>query len=59
MSNVHHCKTIEDMRNDEKIIIAVKLLKRGKESFEEIAEDSGLSLEDVKDLAAQLGSIPA
>ena len=42
-----------------KIIIAVKLLKRGKESFEEIAEDSGLSLEDIKELAAQLEIIPA
>lgn len=55
----HMCKLMEDMRNDEKIIIAVKLLKRGKESFEEIAEDSGLSLEDVKDLAMQLEIIPA
>lgn len=52
------CKLMEDMRNDEKIIIAVKLLKRGKESFEEIAEDSGLSLEDVKNLAVQLEIIP-
>ena len=53
------CKVMEDMRNDEKVIIAIKLLKRGKESLEEIAEDSGLSLEDVKDLAAQLDIIPA
>jgi predicted HTH domain antitoxin len=52
------CKLMEDMRNDEKVIIAIKLLKRGKESLEEIAEDSGLSLEDVKDLAAQLDIIP-
>ena len=50
---------MEDMRNDEKVIIAIKLLKRGKESLEEIAEDSGLSLEDVKDLAAQLDIISA
>lgn len=54
----HMCKLMEDMRNDEKVIIAIKLLKRGKESLEEIAEDSGLSLEDVKDLAAQLDIIP-
>ncbi len=55
----HMCKLMEDMRNDEKVIIAIKLLKRGKESLEEIAEDSGLSLEDVKDLASQLDIIPA
>lgn len=55
----HMCKIMEDMRNDERIIIAVKLLKRGKESFEEIAEDSGLSLEDVMDLAEQLNIVPA
>lgn len=59
MDNVPHCKMIEDMMNDERIIIAVKLLKRGKESFEEIAEDSGFSLEDVMDLAEQLNIVPA
>ena len=49
------CKAIEDMRNDaimdEKIVIALKLLARGKETFEEIAEDSGLSIEKVEELA--------
>ena len=53
--DVDMCKAIEDMRNDaimdEKIVIALKLLARGKETFEEIAEDSGLSIEKVEELA--------
>ena len=56
-------KAIEDMRNeDEKLKsyqIALNLLKRGKETFEEIAEDSGLTLEEVTELAAQISSVNA
>lgn len=55
----HMCRLMEEMRNDQKVIFAIKLLKRGKESLEEIAEDSGLSLDDVKDLAVQLNIISA
>lgn len=59
------CKAIEDMRNEavmeaEKLKsyqIALKLLQRGKETFEEIAEDSGLTLEEVAELAAQATSV--
>ncbi len=37
--------------------IALKLLQRGKETFEEIAEDSGLTLSEVTELAAQMSSV--
>ncbi len=36
--------------------IAVKLLKRGKDSMEEIAEITDLPLEEVKELAASMVS---
>lgn len=53
------CKAIDDMRFDaeekgaynREVEIALKLLARGKETYEEIAEDSGLPLEKVKELA--------
>ena len=57
------CKAIEDMRNEAEKLksyqIALNLLKRGKETFEEIAEDSGLTLEEVTELAAQISSVTA
>lgn len=57
------CKAIEDMRNEAEKLksyqIALNLLKRGKETFEEIAEDSGLTLEEVTELAAQISSVNA
>ena len=52
------CKIMEEMREDienrKAIQFAIKLLVRGKETLEEIAEDSGLSLEKVKELASQI-----
>ena len=39
--------------------IALKLLQRGKETIEEIAEDSGLTIEEVNELAAQISSVTA
>ncbi len=59
------CKAIEDMRNEaareaamlEKIQMVTKLLQRGKETIEEIAEDSGLTIEEVNELAAQISSV--
>ena len=61
------CKAIEEMRNEatkeaEKLKsyqIALKLLQRGKETIEEIAEDSGLTIEEVNELAAQISSVTA
>ena len=56
------CKAMEDMRNEaakeaerlKAIQFAINLLNRGKETFEEIAEDSGLTLAEVQELAEQL-----
>lgn len=53
------CKAMEDRINDEKIIFAVKLLKRGRDTIEEISELSGLSIEDVKELAEELKPVSA
>ena len=61
------CKAIEDMRNEianevkklQKIQIAINLIKRGKENFEEIAEDSGLTIDEVNELATELSSANA
>ncbi len=58
----HMCKIMEDMRNEaakeaerlKAIQFAINLLNRGKETFEEIAEDSGLTLAEVQELAEQL-----
>jgi predicted HTH domain antitoxin len=58
------CKAIEDMRNEaareaeaiKSVKIALKLIERGKETFEEIAEDSGLTLEEVQELAAEVNT---
>lgn len=53
------CKLLEEMRNEavaegnyEKAVsTALKMLARGRDSMEEIAELTGLSLEEVQDLA--------
>jgi predicted HTH domain antitoxin len=54
------CKAIEDMRNEatkiNSIQIAINLIKRGKYSLEEIAEDSGLTLEEVQELATEVNT---
>ncbi len=39
---------VEDMINEEVREIAMRMLERGKMSIEEIAEDVGLSTEEVK-----------
>ena len=57
------CKAIEEMRNEAAKLnsyeIALKLLQRGKETIEEIAEDSGLTVEEVTELAAQISLVTA
>ena len=53
------CKVMEDRVNDERIGIAVKLLKLGKNSAEEIADVTGLSVERIKEIEASLEDIPA
>lgn len=59
------CKAIEDMKKEaaeeaEKITMinfVLKLLARGKDTLDEIADLTGLSLEDVQELAKQTKSI--
>ncbi|MBR2175370.1 MAG: PD-(D/E)XK nuclease family transposase [Clostridia bacterium] len=57
------CKVMEERVKDEKyqekIFIAVNLLKRGKDTIEEIAELTGLSIEIVKQINEKLKGIPA
>ena len=45
------CKSMEDRINAKAIEIMTKMIARGKLSLEEIAEDSGLPLEEIKALA--------
>ena len=55
------CKAMEDMRNEARaealkeksISVARKMLKAGKFSYEEIAEYSDLTVDEVKELAAK------
>lgn len=48
------CKAMEELITDEKKTAAVRMLKRGKMTDEEIAEDLELSLEIIKQLAKKL-----
>lgn len=49
------CKAMEDMRNETELRkareIALKFITKGKLSCEEIADATGLSIEEVKHLA--------
>ena len=55
------CKAMEDMRNEARaealkeksISVARKMLKAGKFSYEEIAEYSDLTVDEVKELATK------
>jgi len=44
------CKAMEDIRNEERIEIAERLLALKKLSYEEISEASRLSVEKIKEL---------
>lgn len=52
------CKIIEDLINEEvresNIKIVMRMLERGKLSIEEIAEDVGLSVEEVKEISDEM-----
>lgn len=52
------CKVVEDMINEEvresNIEIAMRMLERGKMSIEEIAEDVGLSVQEVKKISDEM-----
>ena len=45
----------KDIRNGRSREIAENLIKRGKLSFEEIAEDAGMSVSEVEKLAEKIG----
>lgn len=48
------CKAMEEMILEEKQELALKLIKRGKMTNEEIAEDTGLSLETIEEMSKEL-----
>ena len=54
------CRVMEDMRNEtmqkERRNIAINFIRMGKLSYEDIADGSNLPVEEVKELAARLGS---
>ena len=47
------CKIMEDMRNESLKEVALRMLSAGKYALEEIANISGLSLDEVKKLKAE------
>ena len=47
------CKVIEDMRKEERAAVALRMLEAGKYILEEIANISGLTLNEVKKLQAE------
>ena len=53
------CKLMEDMVNEEKIRLAGKLILRGKDTLEEIAELTGLTLEKVEEIAEEINHVSA
>ena len=48
------CKLLEDMRKEERINIAKTMLKLNKLSIEEVAQCSNLTIQEVKDIEAEL-----
>ena len=50
---------MEDRITDEKIRIAARLLRRGKDTIEEIADLTGLTVEEVKEVQEQLKPVSA
>lgn len=53
------CKAMEERINDEKVRFAARLLQRGKDTFEEIADLTELSVEKVKEIAEELKPVSA
>lgn len=50
------CKVIEDVRKEERVEVALRMLEAGKYLLDEIANVSGLSLNEIKDLQAAQGA---
>ena len=53
------CKAMENRINDEMVRVAARLIKRGKDTFEEIADITGLSIDKIKEIADQLKPVSA
>lgn len=53
------CKIVEELVNDEKVQTALRMLVKDKYSFEEIAEISDLTVEQVKKIAEEFKSVSA
>lgn len=47
------CKVIEDMRREERVEVALRMLEAGKYVLDEIANISDLPLDEVKKLQAE------
>lgn len=50
------CKAMGDMRYQEREEMAIRMIKKGKLSYEEIAEYAGISVERVKALAGKISA---
>lgn len=53
------CKAMEDRINEKMVGVAVRLLQRGRDTIEEIAELTGLSVNQVKEIQEQLKPVSA
>ena len=53
------CKAMEDRINERMVGVAVRLLQRGRDTIEEIAELTGLSVNQVKEIQEQLKPVSA
>lgn len=51
------CQIMEDMRHDEREWFAINLIQRGRDSDEEIADLTGLTVREVEELKAKYGYI--
>ena len=53
------CKAMEDRITDERVRFAIKLLQRGKDTIEEIADLTGLTIDEIKAIQEQLNPVSA
>lgn len=53
------CKAMEDRITDERVRFAIKLLQRGKDTIEEIADLTGLTIDEIKEIQEQLNPVSA
>ena len=51
------CQILEDMRNESLEEVARRMIKRGKATLEEIAEDTGLTLSKIQELSTTIAKL--